>query len=72
MKQITLNRYSSDPARASVCSGRLLLLWGAFGLAVAWLWSAVGVSGAAHAAVWALALAGGAALALRVHEGEKA
>ena len=72
MKQITLDQYSGDASSTGACPGRLFVLWGGYGAAMAWLWTAAGGSDAAHAVVWAIALAAGAALALRLHEGEKA
>lgn len=69
MKQIALKQNFSHEASVGPCSGRLFLVWGAYGAAMAWLWQAAGQGDRAHAAVWALALAAGIALALALKEG---
>jgi FtsH-binding integral membrane protein len=46
------------------CAGRLFLGWGAFGLAMAAIWSVAHGNPVADAAIWALGLAAAAALLL--------
>jgi len=63
MKQITLNN-RTVPASYYPCSGRLLLTWGFYGLAMLLLWRLAGPGAFAHLAVWTAGLAGAAALLL--------
>jgi len=54
MKQTILNYY---PAKASrgICLGRMLFIWGLYGLAMEWIWRLAGGGAVAQTAVWAFA-----------------
>jgi hypothetical protein len=68
MKQIILkNRTGGDPA-SRICSGRLLMVWGLYGWAVAALWRSAGSDPWAQACVWGLALLAALALAIPMLE----
>ena len=43
----------------SWCAGRLLFIWGGYGVAIAWLWSLTAGDAGSQAAIWALALLAG-------------
>ncbi len=67
MKQITLRKAMERPAPSS-CAGRLLFIWGGYGIAIAWLWSLTPRDAGSQAAVWALALLAGVWLLLGMRE----
>jgi hypothetical protein len=64
MKQIILKTQTNWELGRGVCPGRLLMIWGLYGWAVAALWRSAGSNPWAQASVWALALL--AALALLI------
>ena len=64
MKQIILKTQDDRDLGRGVCTGRLLMVWGLYGWAVAVFWRSAGSNPWAQASVWALALL--AALALLI------
>ncbi len=63
MKQIILEKQVPVGAEVvSVCGGRLVLVWGAYGLAMAGLWNLAGGDSLAQAAAWGVAIALGLGL----------
>ncbi|HEY6449229.1 MAG TPA: hypothetical protein VIX60_00945 [Candidatus Cybelea sp.] len=68
MKQTILESGTLDGTRAGPCVGRLLFLWGCYGLAMEWLWRFAGSDAPAQAAVWAVAIALGLGLVLALRE----
>ena len=48
--------------------GRLLLLWGCYGLAMEWLWRLAGSHALAQTAAWAIAITLGLGLLLALRE----
>jgi hypothetical protein len=68
MKQIILKPELPAISGSTPCLFKLALLWGAYGLVVAAIWQCAGSDFAAKAAVWALAVAAAAGLALKTAE----
>jgi hypothetical protein len=50
------------------CAGKLFLVWGTFGLAMAAIWGAAHGSPVADAAIWALGLVAGLGLLVGIRE----
>ncbi len=57
-----------DETGGGLCVGRLLFLWGCYGLAMEWLWRFAGSDAPAQAAAWAVAIALGLGLLLALRE----
>jgi hypothetical protein len=61
MKQITL-KTEPDSTSTRLCIGRLAVLWGLYGAAMALLWNLAGSTPEARGVAWAMALLVGFAL----------
>ena len=68
MKQITLEATVRPVGLKEVCTGRLLFVWGLFGVGMVALWSLAGPSAGAHAIVWAIGIVAGLALVSKIWE----
>lgn len=68
MKQIILETTVSEPSAERICHGKLVLVWGLYGVAMAVFWNLAGASRPAEAATWAFAVVTGPGLLLAVGE----
>ena len=68
MKQTTLESSTLDKTSGVPCVGRLLFLWGCYGLAMEWLWRFAGSDALAQTAAWAIAITLGLGLLLALRE----
>ncbi|HEY2554331.1 MAG TPA: hypothetical protein VGI15_03695 [Candidatus Cybelea sp.] len=59
--------YDASP-RPGICTGKLILIWGVYGCAMASLTAAVRAAGGSDLAAWGLALGAGFALAFLLGE----
>jgi hypothetical protein len=66
MKQITLESHPIGLERP--CLGRLFVMWGLYGLAMALLWRLAGGSPLVEAVVWTLAVGAGMGLLFGMRE----
>ena len=68
MKQTILESRVSGETLGGPSLGRLLFLWGCYGLAMEWLWRLAGTDALAQAATWAAAILLGFGLLLALRE----